>query len=164
MSTSFFSYFPSCTPGFLRWKYAVLVQKEMQKHKWEVFPSKIKVVISPMISFFLLSGSWSIPGGGPGDPSWVLQRHRGWKGCRPILEEGHLQSDLQTGQRGSWGLQIPQLSTRAPPWLTRPREEAKQARQTSEDSEKTVGKCRQRLGVRLVGGLWWNAIEGLWRS
>lgn len=115
-------------------------------------------------SFFLLSGSWSIPGGGPGDSSWVLQRHRGWKGCGPILEEGHLQSDLQTGQRGSRGLQIPQLSTRAPPWLTRPREETKQARQTSEDSEKTVGKCRQRPRVRLVGGLWWNTIEGLWRS
>lgn len=128
-----------------------------------------------MISFFCVllcpSGSWSISGGCPGDTPRVLQCHRGWKGCGPILEEGHLQGDLQAWQRGSWGLQIPQLSARAPPRLTRTREERRRARQTSEDSEKTVTSVKfkvfdvhngmRRLEVILlggfVGGCFWSA-------
>lgn len=103
---------------------------------------KVPLLFRPQLPFYFVllcpSGSWSISGGGPGDPSWVFQRHCGWKGCRPILEEGHLQGDLQAGQRGSRGFQIPQLSARTPPRLTRTGEETQQTRQTSQDFETTV--------------------------
>lgn len=58
-------------------------------------------------------GPWSLPGGGRGHTQGVLQRHRGRQRRGPVLEEGHLQGHLQTGQRGPRGLQVPQLSPRA---------------------------------------------------
>lgn len=58
-------------------------------------------------------GPRTLPGGGRDHAEGVLQRNRGRQRRGPVLEEGHLQGHLQTGQRGPRGLQVPQLSPRA---------------------------------------------------
>lgn len=142
-----FELFSARTPGFLRGGGSVdSCRRNAKTHLTFSFPFQRSTRSHHSRFHFSPPGSRAIPGGGPGDAPRVLQRHRGWKGRGPVLEKGHLQSDLQTGQRSSRGLQIPQLPTRAPARLTRPREETKQARQTSTDCEKTVG-------TRLAGGL-----------
>lgn len=134
------------------------------------------IPLPPLLHPFIFppTGSRSISGSGPGDASWILQRHSGRQRRRSVVEEGHLQGDLQAGQWGSWGLQISQLPTRTSPRLTRTEEDTRKAWQTFKDCEKTVERrtlhrCRGRVGWdstwfylkasgRFEDGHFWSAL------
>lgn len=61
------------------------------------------------------------------------------------MEEGHLQGDLQAGQRGPRDLQVPQLSAGAPPRLTGAREETRPPTLTTQFDQILVFRWRRDL-------------------